>query len=346
MAATCEATNVLMENCVWDGNCTRGIAHSWSAGSIKFLKTARDTVRRCQFINNDGPGLWFDYANSDDVIEQNFFCNNYGSGLMIEVSPNFDDITRADARPVMWPDSAQRLGVTKDTSPGPIIIRNNLAVRNRWDGFAGAGILLQMSSDCVVANNTCVGNEQFGIFVRYHPYDATGHRCVNNVLLNNLCVDNMGSQIYITPDPKDKPGFVAGNKCDYNLFFSTNSWERPGAESRLSRPPWPNEAQYEKWGKTEVDGTYSVEERFKIEGYDEHSLQIDPLFVSPATLDFRLQPGSPAISAGTKTDYITNDFFGDSRPNGRNPSIGAFEWFPVKPFPLMISRPETVTGSQ
>ena len=68
-------------------------------------------------------------------------------------------------------------------------------------------------------------------------------------------------------------------------------------------------------------------------GYDEHSLQGDPLFVSPATLDFRLRHDSPAIGAGEAVTHVTDDYLGRKRPAGRAPSIGALEFFPDKPEP-------------
>jgi hypothetical protein len=320
----------LLENCTFDGNNARGIDHNWSSGGIKFLRSARLTIRGCKFINNDGPGVWFDWGNSDNTVERNLCANNYGPGIMVEVSPHFASVTNPHAAAVMDDLPISRLGVAKDHPPGPNILRNNICVGNRWDGIRGCGILLQMASNCHVLNNTVCNNERYGIFVYYHPNDGAGHRCVNNVILNNLCADNGGSQIYLSPDPVDKPGFVANNRSDYNLMFSHEAWRKPGALSESTRGPWPDASLFDRWGKVQCDGTYSVFEWFKVTGYDEHSLQAEPLLTSPATMDFTPLPMSAAIGGGTVCSEVTDDFSGRKRPTSRAPTIGAIEYFGTK----------------
>ncbi len=51
----------------------------------------------------------------------------------------------------------------------------------------------------------------------------------------------------------------------------------------------------------------------------------DPKFVDPASADFRLQNGSPAIDAGTASDIVATDFHGTKRPQGTAVDIGALE---------------------
>jgi hypothetical protein len=334
----------LWEDNVLDGNTTFGHSIGWEAGGVKFLFTNGLTVRHCQFINNHGPGLWFDTGNFGNTIEKNFCAYNDGPGIMIEVSPDYASTDR-DAQPVVTVRPGVDADEAKQISVGPTIVRNNLCVSNY--GQYGMGILLQLASDVHVLNNTIVGNGKFGVFVRYHPYDTHGHRCVDNVLLNNLCADNGpggGNQIDVTPDPVSSPGYVARNRSDYNLFWSTSAWL---ATNSANQQPltYPNAAQFAKWGKTEFDGNYSAEEIFKIEGREEHTLQYDPKFVSAASLDYRLLPASPATAAGKPTSEVTDDFLGRTRPTGHAPCIGALEYEPGDDSPPAMPMVGTGTGN-
>jgi len=56
----------------------------------------------------------------------------------------------------------------------------------------------------------------------------------------------------------------------------------------------------------------------------------NPLFVNPAAKDFHLQSGSAAIDAGTGSvsGTVTQDYSGNSRPQGSAYDIGAYEYSP------------------
>ncbi|MBD3393045.1 MAG: hypothetical protein GF418_13100 [Chitinivibrionales bacterium] len=319
--------------CLWDSlwennlhlaNTQRGHAHGWEAGGIKFVHSNRVTVRGCQFIGNDGNGLWFDWDNTELLIENNFCCDNNGCGIFMEVGAGFGS-TDDDARPEVMPayNNSKRRS-TDPREPEPTIIRNNICLNQRHDGAWGAGIALQLSSKVHVLNNTVVNNGHYGIFLRYHQFDTVGHRVVENVVMNNIVANNGHCQIYVNPTPKDKPAYVARNVIDYNLFHDDATWRPEKARDKF---PWASEAEtYSMWGKTQF-GTYAAREWACIYGYDHHSIQGDPRLACAAAHDYRLLPDSPAIGSGKATSEVTHDFFGKKRPKNRPPSAGAIEFF-------------------
>ncbi len=85
---------------------------------------------------------------------------------------------------------------------------------------------------------------------------------------------------------------------DYNCLFTT----RP---DRFVR--WENK-------------TYENLAAFQADGYETNGISADPLFAAAARLDFRLQPESPCIDAGTPIPGVTLNFAGSA------PDIGAWEY--------------------
>ncbi|MBL8159265.1 hypothetical protein JNJ66_02305 [Candidatus Saccharibacteria bacterium] len=143
-------------------------------------------------------------------------------------------------------------------------------------------------TDTVVSNNIIYNVEDFGL----HPYDeteASGWVFVNNVIYNT------GRGIL------QAPGGVTRN----NIVFDTRG------------------ARYDIRGDGNVvsnnmgGGTG--------EGGQEGVTDADPLFVDAQNHDFRLQPGSPAIGAGTMTDAPPKDAGGVTRPQGGAIDMGAYE---------------------
>jgi hypothetical protein len=61
------------------------------------------------------------------------------------------------------------------------------------------------------------------------------------------------------------------------------------------------------------------------EGYDAHSLAVDPTLVNAAAGQFLLAPGSPCIDAGADVG-LTSDYTGRTVPQGTAPDIGAYEF--------------------
>ncbi len=305
-------THNLVEDCALLYNNTK---HSdftcFEQGGCKICRTDHWTLRRIRCVGNDGPGLWFDIDNTNAVIEQCWCEGNSGPGIMYEISSDAD-------------------------------IRNNVCFRNgfaygkdvRFDSIHnsvghvepiyGQGILVQMARRVRVINNTCVENRRCGIELRHHPYQQAGnprhsieaYRLEDNEVFNNVLADNGWDNLMVSEPPANptKKDEVRRNRHDHNLFFMRDVLRQFGG----------NLLAFCRWGKTQAAGSMSLEEWRAARHQDLHSIQWDPMFVSPLEGDFRLEIGSPAAGSGRVTPELKDDYLGRARPSGK-PAIGAFE---------------------
>lgn len=302
--------NCLFENNTMARNNYKGFDTHWSGGGFKICNSRGVTVRNCRFVENNGVGLWFDINCTGNILERNLVVGNYGGGIMMEV-------THGNS---LAPPSSD---------PNPNIIRNNICAYTRYDGTYGSGIMLMQARNNEVYNNTCVGNDQFGVFLRFHPYlygpDRMAQRLSDNSVFNNLCSDNAMGPIFIMPPPLKQSELVTNNVSDFNLFYDAVTVDNIDRFS--GRPFARTSSKNQRWAKVAIGGTFSTEELFLMWGQEEHSIQANPLFVSPRSMDFSVVSGSPAIGNGKKLPGLKDDFFGQPRPVKDRPTIGAVEYW-------------------
>lgn len=301
----------LVEDCLLQHNNTKHDTFvCFEQGGCKIVRTNRFVMRRVRAIANDGPAIWYDIDNREALIEQCWCESNTGPGIMYEISD-----TAVIRNNVCWKNGYHpHKDVTWDSrhnSVGP------------EDPVYGQGILVQMSRDCDVYNNTCVGNRRVGIDIRHHPYQQAGneghstetYKSERNRAWNNLLADNGWCNLDETIPPLNpsKSAEVANNHYDYNLYHNSASLLQHGGDL----------AAYARWGKTLGYGIMSLEEWRASRNQDAHSIQWDPGFTDPEQGDFTLEPWSPAKARGRPVEGLEVDYAGN--PRGKQPTIGAFE---------------------
>ncbi len=230
----------------------------------------------------------------------------------------------------------------------------NLIQRNRFHDNQDTGMHIQSGSN----NNVCLMNVSWNN--GDHGYDhliATGNSHVGDVaygnykdgfsiegsssgtsLSNCIAVNNgLNTNEYdLWIDAASDTGFVS----DYNIFWNSSS-----------QPPI-------KWKNT--SGIFSTVAAFSAaSGRDPHSIQANPMFVAPATGDFRTQAGSPAIDSGNSgvANWPSVDALGNPRvddPLVANTGVGPILYgdrgaverqAPPDGVPVVVA-PATVSGSE
>ena len=176
-------------------------------------------------------------------------------------------------------------------------VRNNLLYSNHADGVSlrtvdGAG----PSKDNAVVNNTVVVAFD-GLWALRLEDAATGNVVRNNIFLNDNTAN--GS---VTVDNDSLAGLVSEHNVVADLF-------------------------------RDDDRTYTLAEWKSAKGREGQSFRAtrNQLFVAPDSGNFRLQPLSPAINAGTATGAPAADLEGNPRPWGGGVDAGAYEQHAAAP---------------
>jgi len=176
-------------------------------------------------------------------------------------------------------------------------------------GFAVASEMGGLLSNIRLENNIAHHNYTYGIEISYcciesHPMD--GIIIVNNTLYGNgvgwgggIIADNAQAQNVVIRNN------IAGQNLTFQLAVAADV---PVGNVTVDH--------------NLIDGYRGYED----EVYGEDYVEGDPQFVNPAHGDFHLQPGSPAVDAGSAADAPRVDLDGDPRPGGAGYDIGADEY--------------------
>jgi hypothetical protein len=149
-----------------------------------------------------------------------------------------------------------------------------------------------------IFNNVIYGNEKFGLIMQNG--DGVKGSCFGNSIKNNIIVRTTNG-----------PNLRVGGKAEQEI----NTFENNCFGEELTN--------FIEWGWGVYKSGYVAWET--VYGSSTTSVKADPQMVNPSKEDFRLNPTSPCIGAGTFVS-LTNDYAGVYLPVGKAPDIGAYKY--------------------
>ncbi len=284
-------------------------------------------------------------------------ANGVGGGIAI-ASPNTPNVTNAEFTTPASPTTQITLrdnvirnnvadmavaGVGVSMSLGRLTAEGNQIISNVTPGIGGgltfesvpylfAPLSAQANSnvEAVIVSNVITGNQAAnGGSLWLYNNTITNTTEMYAYTLNNLVAQNSHGVIV-----QNFPYYSRNDTIAYNalrgltIFSSITS---TGSADILNSIVYNNDAEeIYKDMSTPLRINYSIIGDGGGVGYGEGNLSSDPLFVNPATSNFRLQAASPAINsayAGPNNTYVPDvDLDGLFRPVGAGYDRGAYEW--------------------
>jgi len=207
-----------------------------------------------------------------------------------------------------------------------VLIDRNIIAGNGTNKEAGQNLvhgIYATGSAFTITNNLIYSNTAYGIQVAAYDYnkdsmagpeyaDAKNWFIANNTLAFNknragiVIWQNGVEDCIVQNNIFYRNGGVNG------VLFYTQQDRRHLVRNNIFYPPGENLVSSEENAYQAIDNQ-----------------QLDPRFVAPASFDFRLLPGSPAIDAGVADRAPETDFEGRPRPQGGKVDIGAYEFTPA-----------------
>lgn len=239
-----------------------------------------------------GMGVWIGHSPFN-LVEHNEICDFYQTGISAGWSWGYGR-SQAHDNTIAYNrihDIGQ--GVTDDmggiytlgVSTGTVL-HHNLIHDVACDAYGGRGIYFDEGTSEILAENNVVYHTDAGAFMQHYGRD--------NRVLNNIFALARGGQLDRLREENHRSFTFKHNIVCYD-DAGTLLWENWGNNQYVM-----DENLYWKAGSLPVlFGNMTLAEWQK-KGHDRNSLIADPLFVDPASGDFTLKPGSPALRIGFK----------------------------------------------
>jgi Right handed beta helix region/Chondroitinase B len=130
------AHDLLMTDCLIEGNNTKGYDRGWEAGGNKLALCRNAVLERSRFVRNRGIGIWFDIGNENCTVRNCLIADNEQAGLFYEISFGLhahDNVIVGNGY-IHSPGAWGANGAISTSSSPKCLIERNLMLANR-EGF-------------------------------------------------------------------------------------------------------------------------------------------------------------------------------------------------------------------
>ena len=295
------------------------IVNNRTRAGIRVALASFVTVRNCHTGYNGRWGIFSGFAD-DFTIEFNEAHHSQAEHGIYVSNSGDRPVIRGN---LVYANRANGIHMNGDLSQGGDgIISGALVERNVIYGNGaggGSGINMDGVTDSVVQNNLLYDNHASGVSL-YQIDGATGS--TGNLVVNNTIVNAADGRWCVNINTGS-----SGNRVVNNALYNYHSFRGVITIDASSRPGFTSDynsvmSRFSTGGGDMVIGLAA----WQTLGYDVHSFLATPadLFLVPGA-DFHLNPGSPALDAGTPVGAPPVDLDGNPRPVGAGVDVGAFE---------------------
>jgi len=272
------------ENILISNNRIDRISYNGINGGGERVTVSHNVISNCLLLLDDGGGIYTASKVNSALIEHNIISDIIGN---TEGTPY--------AGRVYCP-----VGIYLDNTCSGYTVKGNIVFN------CPLGILVHMSYNNTVINNTLYNNNVAISLSEKAPNEMHDNNIYNNIL---LCTNP--NQLTWREGTYPTSTNVVKGEYNYNLHYN------PYREDAII------------YGKGDVQ-RYTLDTWRAFSGQDGHSIAQDPLFANTSNRDFHLKSNSPCIDAGGDVG-LTQDFEGNPVPQGKAPDIGAYEYvfFPI-----------------
>lgn len=258
---------------------------------------------------NDGEQECITVAGTEDFTVSNNLVHHSGPG---SIGGEGIDIKDGSSDGTVFGNvvhDINRIGIyidAWDKQTGPIDVYGNMVYNTADDGFAIAseagGLLMEID----IYNNIAWGNASSGLSVASWGEPVPHHPISNVLIINNTFYGN-GSQgwgVGISVENPDAEEITIRNNILSQNLYAQILVEEAGIDLVVDNNLF--------FGTGTPFGSSYITE--------------NPDLLDPSNGDMHLQSSSPAIDTGSSTNAPSDDFEGNSRPQGAGYDMGAFEY--------------------